>query len=215
MIVLAISYPALGFGTVGLILWTGIFWIVLLSLMYLPSFNRPVLHLAWKALTGLAGASCAAIIWCYTFRSTGHGWIFVALNVLTLMFLCAAGGSLAHSLFLTRRVTSDHLVGAACFYILLGLVWTYIYHIIYATGNGDLGLSKGLSPALRHAEFLYYSFVTLSTVGYGDIVPKTLWMRVASATESIVGQVFLAVLVARSVGLNLVAARDQSRTGSD
>lgn len=207
MIVLAVCYPVLGWGTTGFIVWTVLFWFVLILLMSTQSFERPLYRLIWRILAGLALISCTAIVWCNSFLQSEHDWMFAFLNTLTVVFLTCACVCLAKCLFTSMKVSGEQLTGAACFYVLLGLLWTYFYHLLFALGKGTLGLSDTLSPVERHGDFLYFSYVTLSTVGYGDIVPDTLWMRVVSASESTVGQVFLAVLVARSVGLYLASTR--------
>ena len=65
--------------------------------------------------------------------------------------------------------------------------------------------------AERSITALYYSFVTLTTLGYGDITPVSASARMLSVVEAIIGQLYIAVLVARMVGLNIVHTRGVSR----
>ena len=60
----------------------------------------------------------------------------------------------------------------------------------------------------------YYSFVTMSTHGYGDIVPRTMPARACAALEAVIGQMYLVVLVARLVGLHVAHSAQEARPGS-
>ena len=70
------------------------------------------------------------------------------------------------------------------------------------------GFSLSGDPGDEYA-FIYYSFVTLTTLGYGDITPLSAFARTFAWMEAVVGQLFLAVLVARMVGLRLLEAGDK------
>ncbi len=81
---------------------------------------------------------------------------------------------------------------------------------------GSFRTPEGLSlvpeavNAGREYTFIYYSFVTLTTLGYGEITPASHWSRTLAWTEAVIGQLFLAILVARLVGLHIVhSARDE------
>jgi hypothetical protein len=84
-------------------------------------------------------------------------------------------------------------------YLLLGLVWGVIYATIemHAPGSfaGTLRLDERLS------DWVYYSFVTLTTVGYGDITPLSMAARAVAMLEALVGQLYPAIIIARLVSL--------------
>jgi hypothetical protein len=108
-----------------------------------------------------------------------------------------------------QTVTGDTISGALCVYFLIAMVWALLFALMDRTHPGSFQITTGekmdMDPRYPHslpiAVFLYFSLITLSTVGYGDIVPLTSSARGLAALEGIVGQFYLAVLVARLVGL--------------
>ena len=109
-------------------------------------------------------------------------------------------------LFETDRVSLDMLYAALCLYLLIGVLWVFIYHFIETGHPGSFTLleedgSFATNSRNLLGQFSYYSYVTLSTLGYGDITPVTRVARSWSALEAIVGQLYLAVVLARVVAL--------------
>ena len=103
-------------------------------------------------------------------------------------------------------VTHDKIAGAICAYLLLGLVFAIAHSIIALFDPGAYRTPEQLALAPWSATeyaFIYYSFVTLSTLGYGEIAPVTHWSRTIAWIEAVVGQLFLAILIARLVGLHI------------
>ncbi len=114
-----------------------------------------------------------------------------------------------------RKVTFDTILGTICAYLVLGMVWTMIYALIelFVPGSflhgGDpisTGFADSREPA--YSNFIYYSFVTLTTLGYGDITPNTSPAAALSALEAVTGQLYLAILIARFVGLHIASGRE-------
>ena len=85
-------------------------------------------------------------------------------------------------------VNRQSVIGAICIYLLLGMLFVFIYSVVAALGSGPFFLQKtDGTPALR----MYFSFVTLTTVGYGDYTAKTDLGHILSITEALVGQLYL------------------------
>jgi len=97
-------------------------------------------------------------------------------------------------------VTIDLIMAAACAYILIGVVWAYAYYLLEIFHPHSFKASENMGDDIWN--FYYYSFVTLNTVGYGDIVAITKSARALSILEAIFGQLYLAIMISRLVGLH-------------
>ena len=117
-----------------------------------------------------------------------------------------------------REVTGETICMAISVYLLIGVTWALLYAVMFQLHPDSFG-----GVAAGHTnEFLqifpilgYFSLTTLSTIGFGDITPLTLQARYAAVAEGITGQFYLAILVARLVGLQMSgsARRDSENQG--
>jgi Ion channel len=126
-----------------------------------------------------------------TFRSralTGIRW-----GCLAAFFALAAVGLFSH-LRSSRTVTQAHLYTAVNVYLLLGLLWATLYLAIDSFYPGSIQI--GSRPSGRETDLLYFSLITLSTIGYGDIVPLSGEARVLAALEGVTGVLYIAITVA-------------------
>jgi hypothetical protein len=117
-----------------------------------------------------------------------------------------------------REVTSDTILGAICAYLVLGIVWTMVYSLmelltpgsfLHGGVNISVGFPGSREPAISN--FIYYSFVTLTTLGYGDITPNSSPAAALSSLEAVTGQFYIAILIARFVGLYISSAGNRTR----
>ena len=112
------------------------------------------------------------------------------------------------------KVTTDKLAGAICAYLMIGLTFSILFSLIEVMRPGSFSLPQGLAgPALGHGGeyvFIYFSFTTLTTLGFGDVTPVASFARTLTWMEAVVGQLYLAILIARLVGLHLVHGRPKS-----
>ncbi len=119
------------------------------------------------------------------------------LNTIRWGFLAAFFAITAVGLFSYLRhspaITPSHLYTAVNIYLLLGMLWAALYCAIDAFNPASIQL-RGLAD--RQSEFLYFSLVTLSTIGYGDIVPLSGEARMVAALEGITGVLYIAITVA-------------------
>jgi hypothetical protein len=126
-----------------------------------------------------------------TFRSralTGIRWGFLAA-----FFALTAAGLFSY-LRNSRSVAQAQLYTAVSIYLLLGLLWTTLYLAMDAFYPGSIRI--GGLPADRQTELLYFSLITLSTIGYGDIVPLSGEARILAALEGVTGVLYIAITVA-------------------
>ena len=118
------------------------------------------------------------------------GTLFIAV---TLVFILAF-------ILKQHEVTREVLYAAIVVYLLMGVMWSFIYAILYRADPMAFSLPDGPVKEGRFL-FIYYSFVTLTTVGYGDMTPLTSRACALSVLEAIVGQTYLVVVVAWLVGM--------------
>jgi hypothetical protein len=116
-----------------------------------------------------------------------------------ILFLAFTAILILSYLFKAEYVTRDVIFGGIVVYLLLGIMWTFVYTVMESLQPGSFNLPEG---SFGNSEFLffYYSFVTLTTLGYGDITPATGPASSLSLLEAVVGQIYLTVLIAILVG---------------
>ena len=124
--------------------------------------------------------------------------VFILTKLMGLIFLIYVAVIILNYLFREQHVTIEVILGAVCVYFLIGMAWAFGYLLI----------EKGSPGAFQYAgdpniSFIYYSYVTLSTLGYGDITPVSSAARSLSLMEAITGQLYIAVLIARLVGIHI------------
>lgn len=197
---------------------------MLLLLLITPSVDvvktKLVLELIFDVIL-LAGVHAAGL--------SRHRWAFGALTVVTLAvrwsrfliddyhddvlalgfsaaWLSYAAGITVAQLFQRRDVTLDTILGAINIYLLIAVAFTMIYEIIelYQPGSfSGLPMIAGEEPRQIADALLYFSFVSLTTMGFGDIVPTSDLTRPLVAVEGVIGQLYLAIMIARLVGLHV------------
>jgi voltage-gated potassium channel Kch len=101
--------------------------------------------------------------------------------------------------FRAGPVNVHRIQGAVAAYLLLGLAWTLAYELVAFRAAGAFS-GTGLGGAER-PDFIYFSFVTLTTVGYGDVTPVDPVARSLAVAEALTGQLYPAILLARLVSL--------------
>lgn len=118
------------------------------------------------------------------------------------------------AIFLPGPVDLNKVTGSLCVYLLIGIAWAELYQLLHGF---DPGSFSGIEEQEGHAlswRFLYFSFVTLTTLGYGDVLPLTIYAQTLTAAETVVGQFYLAVLVAGLVSAYLSDVRGGADAGA-
>ena len=133
----------------------------------------------------------------------------VVSQILSILFIGFIVGIILSHLFTEKEITSDVIMAAICGYFLIGLLWNSVYLLLIAFDPESFQFSHALGS--RGGEFTYYSFVTLTTLGYGDITPVTNPARSLSLLEAVTGQLYLAVLVARLVGIHIAQSYEKKK----
>ncbi len=115
--------------------------------------------------------------------------------------------ALAESVFVNGPINANRIIGAVSIYLVLGLIWAFLYSILETLQPGSFtmandGAGKGLAENLV-SHSIYFSSVTLTTLGYGDIVPISRPARMFATLEATLGQLYIAIVIARLVGLHI------------
>ena len=109
-----------------------------------------------------------------------------------------------------HRPVGDQIVGAICVYLLIGLAWASVYETLDGVIPGSFRFPADTGWAVSSSlRYRYFSFVTLATLGYGDVTPVTVLAGTLASLEAVAGQLYIGITVARLVALSL-AERSRS-----
>jgi voltage-gated potassium channel len=147
----------------------------------------------------------------------GHAVGGAAGHVLLVGGHLLAAGFFAFALFgllraiLVKQASGHAILGVVCGYLLLGIIWSLVYSAVETAAPGSFATSasrraEAASVQLSRGDLGYFSFITLATVGYGDVTPVSPLARTLAWMEAITGQFYLAILVAGLVGLKVTQA---------
>lgn len=129
-------------------------------------------------------------------------------------FLCCSllAVIIAVQVFKEGRITINHIQSAVAIYLLLGLMWGFLYQAAALKDPGAFVRASSSVPGsvdVLKRDLLYYSFTTLTTVGYGDIAPVHPAARMLAVLEAIVGQLFPAILITWLVSMQILHRRTE------
>lgn len=217
------NFTLLLFALFGFILIPPLFSGTAASAFLLPMLMSAVLLLAlnvfrqsrWEFLAALALAIPAL----------GGRWVLQFMHPQQLIIAVAACwfAFLAFTVFIvlrhvltTRRVSYDTISGALCGYLMFGVMYAFAFVMIdyFYPGSFSVSLKSATGPGYTFVKeefqhYLYFSFVTLASIGYGDIAPVSPPARAFAAIEGIAGQFYIAVLIARLVSLHSSRREDE------
>lgn len=199
LFLLLLLQPLFAGAVIGRIVAHACFSAVVLSAVYAVSEDRRFFTLAVAvALAILAGRWLSYFLESASLALIVHGG--------AVLFLGFTACILLSHVLKDEEVTADKIYGAICVYLLIGLTWALLFSVIEGIrpGSFQMGQAPGAGPEEKLTLFTYYSFVTLSTVGYGDVLPVSPLARSFAVVEAVFGQIYLATLIARLVGLHIV-----------
>src|ERR1041385_1973010 len=174
---------------------------VLLSGSYALSERRKLFYVSLVLALAAVALNCLLLF-------VSSQWLVLLSNICLLVVLALFTTSILADVFRAGRVTADKIYGALCVYLLIGFAWGVLYAILdeldpgsFSTPQETGAVTENVARVMR---MRYFSLVTLTTVGFGDIVPRSPAARMFATLEAVMGQIYLAVLVARLVGLHIV-----------
>ena len=135
--------------------------------------------------------------------------------VLGVLFLAFLIWRILKDVIRGTRVSSEKIFGAVCAYLLIGLLFANIYGFIALVNQDAFALSEPLQTHVSNASahqlqstLTYFSFVTMSTLGYGDIAPVSSAARSFAWAQAVTGQLYLAVVIAALVSAHIANKQD-------
>ena len=140
--------------------------------------------------------------------------IAIARQSLLALYTVFTAAVLLSAVLAAGRITPDKLSGAVCVFLLMGIAWASVFSVmelvtpgsIHVPGEQAASVAESLQRGEPSTSLIYFSFVTLTTTGYGDFLPVSRAARTLAWMEAVVGQLYLAILVARLVGMQLTHA---------
>ena len=162
-----------------------------LSVAMWASSVRPRVMRAWLAVAVLGiGASIFIAITQETRVASGY------LAITSLLLTLSTIGAIARRLWLHSEISLLTVLGAVCIYVLVGLSFAFVFETV-----GDLGSQPFFASQERgtRSDYVYFSFITMATIGYGDLTPQGDLARALAVTEGLFGQIYLVTAVAALV----------------
>lgn len=153
------------------------------------------------ALIGLVGKTCADVFLSPDVNVWDHSFNLIFF-IAVLVFLISA-------VVKAKQIDADTVFAASGVFMLMGIVWAYAFMLVHAADPAafSLGPDDMTQPG---SALLHFSFTTLTTVGYGSISPMSDMARMLSDLEALIAQLYLAVVVARLVSLQIEHSRKNS-----
>lgn len=181
---------------------------LLYSLLMIAGVVSMSRHKSIRLAAGITAVVAIALRWLKHIMPTpgivklGTLAVLVFMVMLTVVILAKVYGK--------GRVTTHRVKGAIAVYLLFGITWSLLYGLLDQTipNAFSLPLSSDIFSPERQETLSYFSFVTLTTLGYGDIVPTHEISRMFVVMEGLIGQLYPATLLARLVSLQLMHQDD-------
>ena len=187
-----------------------------------------MVSVVWKLMPGRSLLLLSALVASLTeaasmlrIFSPARAWV-VLDHAGSIAFLLLVAGLITRNVWRERAVTSDTIVGGIAVYILLGVVWSAAYQLLefLAPGSFTVASASGgrwgpweAAPG-QYPRLFFFSFVTLTTLGYGDIVPASIPAAILTTVEAVAGPLYLTILIARLVGLHVASAAGKGGAGA-
>ncbi len=147
-------------------------------------------------------------------------WTMVMADSAVMLFLGYVIVVVYRAVLSESSFTEDNVAGAISVYLLIGIFWSIVYSIVASLQPDSFSSYRidevgGMVRYAGGADFLYFSFVTLATLGYGDISPKTPLAQTAAWVEGVVGQLFIAITIASLVAMKVADYQIKARQQKD
>ncbi len=174
---------------------------VLLTSLYLVTDNRRFFVIGVLILVPIFVVNMLHLLKVANINLIFSSLMYIVYFSYISLFLCKY-------LIKSKEVSLNVLYAAVCLYLFIGFIWSFIYIAIYYSIDNAFAFSDAIQAStdinLHITDiFSYFSFVTMTTLGYGDITPTHAISRTWVSVETVLGQLYLAIVMARLVGLTI------------
>ncbi len=204
VLVLFVLYPFVELRGPGRVLVSVSVSVILVSGAFSLSDRRGL-----RIATAILAAAALLVRWLDHFLDSPA--VTVTSLVATLAFLGLTIGGVLAKVLASGRITWHRLQGAIAVYLMLGLSWALLYSLVEIRNPGSFNVPSVEASVEEEGmdDFVYFSFVTLTTLGYGDMTPKGSEARTLTILEALVGQLFIGILIARLVSLQIAHSQEE------
>lgn len=184
-------------------LWNGLYTSVLLWALYSIAGTQRIMLLAALVLMPALAST-------WLIEDSHEKYLNYIDNITNIIYFGLICYYLSKYILTISRATLEVIFAAMCLYIMLAVLWAAIYTNLelYYLGafsfNGQLSTQAGIDSATLFRQMIYFSFVTISTLGYGDVLPVHRVAQNWAAVETMIGQFYIAIILARLVSLYTV-----------
>lgn len=137
-------------------------------------------------------------------------WLDLAAPISGAVFFAFLAFAIFAFVIRQDHMTKDLIVGAAVVYLLFAIIWAQVYRSFDLIQPGSFYISEQDSME-QGFPFIYFSLITITTLGYGDIHPITPMSRTAASLEALIGQIYLVFTVARLVGIHTTQSLERKK----
>lgn len=197
-LILLFLFRPYDWGVASTAVWEFFFTCVFISSIFNSNHNRAI-----KIVVCCLSAPTLILDWLtliYPIKS-----LIVVSLCFTIVFLAVTTASILYNVVAAARVTLETLRGVICAYFMIGFVFAFIYLLIEFINPGSFQLMRSDANRVLHGPYLsqlmYFSYVTLLTIGFGDITPLNNISQSFVIIEGVIGQFYIAILVARIVSV--------------
>lgn len=197
LLIVFVLYPMSGHGPlVGIALQSAVSLLVIFGATLIARRGTAI---AFVALLGLATVVSG---WA---RMYSAGRVLIVLGLLTwIVFLSLLAVAIVIRVFEEGKINLHRIQGAIAAYLLLGVIWSGCYRLVMEFDHAAFSLPSVADEGTLMSKLAYFSFITLTTVGYGDVTAVDTAARSLAILEALVGQLFPAVLIARLVSMEVI-----------
>lgn len=189
------GYPITAYGTAAMVVYQ-VLYVSMIVVGIIVGRDSPR-HVAFLAITGFIYLAASMI---YTFNPTAI-WAILLTYAAIVPYQVMLINILARFLLVARAITRDVLYAAVAIYLLLGAVFVPLYGLLETTSPGSFRDSNAPNLTVVWQQFVYFSYTTLTTAGYGDVQPITWWARSLANVEMVAGVLYVTIIMARLVSL--------------